>query len=57
MFQTFTDLFIIFIGYPTCLLSLWAVCDYLENNNPKGLIIMTLIYFFFFSLFIFTALA
>ena len=57
MFQTFTDLFIIFIGYPTCLLSLFAVCEYFEHNNPKPLVIMTIIYFFFFSLFIFTALA
>ena len=57
MFQSVTDLIVIFIGYPTGLGTLWAVGEYLEHSNTKPMVIMALIYFLFFSLFIFTALA
>lgn len=35
MFQTFTDLIAIFIGYPVCLLSLWAIGKYIGDNDPN----------------------
>ena len=56
MFQSVTDLIVVFIGYPISLGTLWAVCEYLEHSNTKPMVVMALWYFLFFSLFIFIAL-
>ena len=35
MFQSFTDLFIIFVGYPLSLLILATLCHYFDNNPDR----------------------